>query len=233
MTSSPVSSAGEATQSPSAESALSTGAPFRSISIHTVKNNLQVLYSLCSLHGRSIADTAALAAFSRVRGGLLLLSDAYDLLHRSEHGDLISLGSFLPRVISRIAALHLIGNVPLRATASIPDLPIPFATAVSWAMLLNEVIAYLASSLTQEGHPLELSANGILTDSALTIAFKSPAGFGASSTDNPVRTPTGTADLGGVGTALLRQCEATATWTSSTPPTLEVVFFLPMLHPAG
>lgn len=232
MTSSSVTSTGDATSSSSTGSATPEHAAPSSISIHTVKNNLQVLHSLCSLHGRSISDKAALGAFSRVRGGLLLLSDAYDLLHRSEHGDEIPLGTFLPRVISRIAALHLIGSAPLRATASIPDIPVPFPSAVSWALLLNEIIAYLASSFAPQGYPPELSANGALTDTTLAIACTLPAASGARSTGERPELGATAADIGGVGTALLRQCEATVTWTSQTPPTLEVHFLLPSSAPA-
>lgn len=227
MTRPPIPSPDDATERHSKDSGVATDSAHPTILIHTVKNNLQVLHSLCSLHSRSINDKTALSAFSRIRGGLLLFAEAYDLLYRSDQTDLINLGPFFQKIISRFASLYLFGGSPWRASSLIPEISVCFSTAVSWGLLLNEVIGHLASSLSNTSLSSELSAIGALEESCLAITFRLPSPSTDNCSENPSPAPQMPTDIGPVGTALLRQCEGSLIWITHLPASLKVVLPLP------
>lgn len=214
------------TSSDQSTSAACTGTTPSSSLVHTLKNNLQVLLSLSSLHGRNITDRKALSAFARVRGALLLYAEAYNFLLHPTHDNCIHLGDFLQKAITQLAATYSIGSGARRSSSSIPNIPVPFSTAVSWALLINEVLGDLASSVPDHYPAGELSTVGTIEDAHFFIALSLPRISSASSVDHQDE-PQHPGELSGVGTALMLQCEATVTWSPCPPLAVSIHFPLP------
>jgi hypothetical protein len=232
-----------------------------SILLHAVKNNLQVLHSLCSLHGRELKDRGARSAFGRVKGGLLLFADGYDIIHRSGNPEQIAIFPFFQRIVPRIVAAHYAAidqatdhssqstekrratthfrGLPPPPTCSLPNILIPFSTAISWGLLMNELIADLLWNSSEDGVVRALSVEGKREGGELKIvitmagALNSGAGSSTTNSDSYKTDPASSINeeardsqvskqFGTVATALAHQCEGFIRWISRKPGAIEM-----------
>ena len=198
--------------------------------IHAVKNSMQVLHSLCSLHSRDISDRAGASALARVRAAVMIFSDAYDLMippSPSETAELLPLTSFINRALVRIKAAHFGGIGLPKMDLNLPDEPIPMQQVSAWALLLNELVGQLIL-LTGDCPDAELNVTGITNGSSvvLTIGIEpSPPTYEKKQNDSIEPDEEQFAalkNLGPVAPALVRQTSAVVALISCRPPRLRV-----------
>jgi two-component sensor histidine kinase len=110
---------------------------------HRVKNNLQVVASMLSIHGRTAADSEARAAYSAIGRRVAALS----VVHRNHYAELEENKGISLRPMLTELASELRGSAPERARSMPLDLEVaPLVTtqdaAVAAAFLVTEVVEY-------------------------------------------------------------------------------------------
>lgn len=123
---------------------------------HRVKNNLQVVASLLSIHGRSADQPEAKAAYSAIGRRV----DALSVVHRHHYAELEdNRGIALRPLLTELTAdLRSSAPVEARAMRIELDLDSPSTTqdvAVAAAFLVTEIVEY--AMLRRPGDPVEIS----------------------------------------------------------------------------
>lgn|GEM_PF-7122690 len=198
--------------------------------LHAVKNSMQVLHSLCSLHSRNIEDRAGASALARMRAAVMIFSDAYDLMippSPSEPAELLPLTSFLNRALVRIKTAHFGGITLPKMNLTMPDEPISMQQITAWALLLNELVGQLAL-MNGDCPDAELTVSGISDGSivVLTIGIEAPPKSEESTNCDSFESHEDqfmiSQNFGPVGPALIRQTSAVVDLISRRPPQLRV-----------
>ncbi len=185
--------------------------------IHTLKNNLQVLHSLCALHTRRITDPDAQSILARTKTALMIYADAYDLA--KPHLEYFLLGPLLQRVITRVVASHPGVRLASEGPVLRCDAQVPWGLGISAALLVNEVVAEVVLvrqkqwedgplgelvftadvTSTEEGNELQVRVRW-REDSPWELAASRYSSSQGRGSENPVIE------------ALAAQCEATLWW---------------------
>lgn len=123
---------------------------------HRVKNNLQVVASLLSIHGRSAAQPEAQAAYSAIGRRV----DALSVVHRNHYAELEENRGIALRPLLNELAAGLKASAPkdARGTAVDLDLDTAFTTqdvAVAAAFLITEIVEF--AMLRHPGDPIDIS----------------------------------------------------------------------------
>ncbi|WP_324806855.1 histidine kinase dimerization/phosphoacceptor domain -containing protein [Sphingomonas sp. LY29] len=123
---------------------------------HRVKNNLQVVASLLSIHGRSAADANAKEAYSSIGRRV----DALSVVHRNHYAELEdNRGIALRPLLTELAAgLRATAPTDARAMPIELDLDTPYTTqdvAVAAAFLVTEIVEF--AMLRAPTSPIEVS----------------------------------------------------------------------------
>ena len=127
---------------------------------HRVKNNLQVVASLLSIHGRSAAKPEAKAAYSAIGRRV----DALSVVHRNHYAELEESRGIALRPLLTELATGLRSSAPTeaRGLAIELDLDSPSTTqdvAVAAAFLITEIVEF--SMLRHPSDPIEISLRRI------------------------------------------------------------------------
>ena len=127
---------------------------------HRVKNNLQVVASLLSIHGRSASKAEAKAAYSAIGRRV----DALSVVHRNHYAELEDSRGIALRPLLTELATGLRSSAPseARALAIELDLDSPSTTqdvAVAVAFLITEIVEF--SMLRHPADPIEISLRRI------------------------------------------------------------------------
>jgi len=127
---------------------------------HRVKNNLQVVASLLSIHGRSASKAEAKAAYSAIGRRV----DALSVVHRNHYAELEDSRGIALRPLLTELATGLRSSAPseARALAIELDLDSPSTTqdvAVAAAFLITEIVEF--SMLRHPADPIEISLRRI------------------------------------------------------------------------
>jgi two-component sensor histidine kinase len=127
---------------------------------HRVKNNLQVVASLLSIHGRSAAKPEAKAAYSSIGRRV----DALSVVHRNHYAELEESRGIALRPLLTELATGLKSSAPSEARAMIVELDLdsPSTTqdvAVAAAFLVTEIVEF--AMLRHPADPIEISLRRI------------------------------------------------------------------------
>lgn len=113
---------------------------------HRVKNNLQVIASLISLHARATQDPAALDAFSAIQRRV----DALAIVHRNHYAQSDQQGALeLKPVLSELTANLMTNLGGTRITAQLASVKVTLDTATALTFLLTEFVEL--STLVESG----------------------------------------------------------------------------------
>jgi two-component sensor histidine kinase len=137
---------------------------------HRVKNNLQVVASLLSIHGRSAAKPEAKAAYSAIGRRV----DALSVVHRHHYAELEeNRGIALRPLLTELAAdLRSSAPVEARGMRIELDLDAPSTTqdvAVAAAFLITEIVEFAMLRHPEDSVEIQLRREGDLT-ATLAIA---------------------------------------------------------------
>lgn len=106
---------------------------------HRVKNNLQVVASLLSVHGARVEDERARLAFDDSRNRIRALADIHERLYRSDDLGDVEVGDFLgPLVHGLVAASAPVGGLAVELGLEGGDLDLD--TAIPLGLMVNELV---------------------------------------------------------------------------------------------
>ena len=108
---------------------------------HRVKNNLQLVMSLLSLHGRRVRDPAAERAFTDVRERITALATLHRRLYESETLETVDLKWFLEDLCRELRKGGLAVSQPGRIEADLESVPLVAEKAVPLGLLVTEAIS--------------------------------------------------------------------------------------------
>ena len=103
---------------------------------HRVKNNLQLVSSMLSLHGRETQSEAARVTLAQARLRVLAIADLHDKPYRSDNPDMVELGTYLDQVCDDLRSSIALGEGRRLEVRTVPfiaptDLALPLALAVA------------------------------------------------------------------------------------------------------
>jgi two-component system, sensor histidine kinase PdtaS len=118
---------------------------------HRVKNNLQVIASLISLHARATHDRAALDAFAAIQRRV----DALAIVHRNHYAQSDQQGALeLKPVVNELVANLLTNIAGSRITAQVQPMRVSLDTATALTFLITEFVEL--STLVDIGAPIAI-----------------------------------------------------------------------------
>ena len=123
---------------------------------HRVKNNLQVIASLLSIHGRTADGAEAKAAYAAIGRRV----DALSVVHRNHYAELeenqgIALRPLLTELASGLRGSTPEGTTPIRLELELDQVSTTQDVAVAAAFLITEVVEY--AMLHAGAQPVEIS----------------------------------------------------------------------------
>ena len=105
---------------------------------HRVKNNLQIVSSLLSIHAQGLSDPEALRKFAEIWSHIRALAATYDILFRAENKDIVDFCRIVPELCREVSAAN--GElVSLTADVS-GEAPVSADNALALSVVLNELI---------------------------------------------------------------------------------------------
>jgi two-component sensor histidine kinase/integral membrane sensor domain MASE1 len=105
---------------------------------HRVKNNLQIVSSLLSMHARGLSDGEALRKFGEVRAQVLALAATYEILYRTESTDVVDFCHVVPELCHEIGAAN--GGLVSLTTHITGNALISADSALALSLVLNELV---------------------------------------------------------------------------------------------
>jgi len=127
---------------------------------HRVKNNLQVVASLLSIHGRTAAKPEAKEAYSAIGRRV----DALSVVHRNHYAEMEETRGIALRPLLTELATGLRASAPEKARGMMVELDLDTASttqdnAVAAAFLITEIVEF--AMLRRPGDPIEISLRRI------------------------------------------------------------------------
>lgn len=116
---------------------------------HRVKNNLQLVSSLLSLHGRSVTDPLAREKLEDVGTQVKAIASTYDILHQLAGAESVDFSEVLPLLCHSIAGA---GGELVSVQVEAPE-PAPVAAdkAVALSLVVNELVTNSIKHGKQDG----------------------------------------------------------------------------------
>ncbi|MHA6722338.1 sensor histidine kinase [Sphingomonas sp. RS2018] len=141
---------------------------------HRVKNNLQVIASLISLHARSAADPGVIAAYATIQRRV----DALAVVHRNHFAEMevhrgLSLRSVIGELAANIRATAPDGSARMGITLELEPFLVNQDVAVAVAFLITEIVelAMTAQPVTQ----VRISLRASDSDDRAILRLSAPA----------------------------------------------------------
>lgn len=106
---------------------------------HRIKNNMNSVISLLSIHSDSVADPDAAEALRDAQARLHSMGVLYDKLYRTEDLRELSLAEYIPALAREIVDLFPAGS-SVAVETRIDDIKLPVKTMASLGIILNELI---------------------------------------------------------------------------------------------
>lgn len=107
---------------------------------HRVKNNLQVISSLLSLHARHVADPHAQAILLESRNRIQAMALVHELLYRTETPSRIHLGDYLQNLTGHLMESHGAEAAGIRLVSRIDPIPMSLDVAIPCGLIINELV---------------------------------------------------------------------------------------------
>ncbi len=106
---------------------------------HRIKNNMNTVMSLLSLHSWNLKDPGAVSALNDARNRLGAMALLYDRLYRSGEVEAMSIKAYLPSLVDEIVeTFATVEKVSL--TVDVDDLVLPANVLSSLGILVNELV---------------------------------------------------------------------------------------------
>ncbi|TVQ18264.1 MAG: sensor histidine kinase, partial [Spirochaetaceae bacterium] len=118
---------------------------------HRTKNNLQLVSSILSYEGETLASDADEQRVEAAQDRIRALARLHDLLYASTPTDKTDLGYFLDRFIQELTGL--VGHRGLTINPAITvDRTVPVDTAIRVALMINEIVLNTLEHAHADGH---------------------------------------------------------------------------------
>jgi two-component sensor histidine kinase len=105
---------------------------------HRVKNNLQIVSSLLSIHARGLSDPEALRKFAEVGSHIRALAATYDILYRAADKEVVDFCHIVPELCREVSAAN--GELVSLTTDVRGQTPVSADNALALSVVLNELI---------------------------------------------------------------------------------------------
>jgi len=138
---------------------------------HRIKNNMNTILSLLSLHAMTITDPAAIAALQDAKSRMKSMMILYDKLYRSPDFTEMSLAQYLPSLIDEI-----VGTFPnkdlITVQKQIEDFSVDVRTSVSIGIIVNELITNAMKYAFAPGESGAISVSASKIENIATIVIE-------------------------------------------------------------
>jgi len=104
---------------------------------HRVKNNMQIISSLCLLQAEYVADPRDRVLFEESQARIRSMALVHEDLYKSDDLAFVDMGSYVPRLVGQLVAGFL---PPVRTECKVEDVRLPITQSVPCGMLLNELV---------------------------------------------------------------------------------------------
>lgn len=106
---------------------------------HRIKNNMNTMMSLLSLHAWSLRDPDAVMALEDAKNRLGAMALLYDRLYRSGRVESASVREYLPSLVEEIVETFPLAS-NLSTSVEVDDVVLPAGTLSSLGILVNEIV---------------------------------------------------------------------------------------------
>jgi two-component sensor histidine kinase len=104
---------------------------------HRVKNNMQIISSLCLLQAEYVADPRDRELFEESQARIRSMALVHEDLYKSDDLAFVDMGSYVPRLVGQL----VVGFLPaVRVECRVVDVRLPITQSVPCGMLLNELV---------------------------------------------------------------------------------------------
>jgi two-component sensor histidine kinase len=124
---------------------------------HRVKNNMQVISSICSLQSKQIEDVNALNVLKNSSNRIQAMARVHEHLYCNQNLSEIKTGEYFSSLVTYIIQVFEKTPKGLKFTSSIDDLPLGPDTLLTLGLILNELISNSLKHAFGDTHQPELS----------------------------------------------------------------------------
>jgi two-component sensor histidine kinase len=117
---------------------------------HRVKNNLQTVVSLLSLHARQAHDPSVVEALSEAGGRVQAIARLHEALYASETLAEVNFGEYLRHLTNELQHLH--GRAEITVEVFTEDMVLGMDTAIPLGLIANELILNCFKHAFPAGH---------------------------------------------------------------------------------
>lgn len=176
---------------------------------HRVKNNLQVVASLLSLHGSAMKDPESAMAFMNCEAQIQSMAMVHDELYRAPDSQTINMEPFLERLTDYLFSLFDAVPATFQKTVRCEGVSLNAEQAIPVGLVVNELLsAWLVDGDKSRVAELYVSLERIGPESLrLSVAF--PSGYGTVSREDGASTGLQLVD------ALASQLRGTGSWSEA------------------
>lgn len=107
---------------------------------HRVKNNMQMMTSLCRLHAEKISDEEALGIFRDLENKIASVARVHEMLYQSENLTRIDMRAYLEDLIYRLFCSFEISDRQIIPRVDVGPVYFGLSTAMPCGLLINELV---------------------------------------------------------------------------------------------
>jgi two-component sensor histidine kinase len=150
---------------------------------HRVKNNLQVISSLLSLHARQLADPEAIRILKESRNRIQAMALVHEMLYRTETPSRIHLGDYLQSLTGHLLESYGAVDAGVRLVSRIAPVSMSLEAAIPCGLIINELVTnslkHAFPAATGGEITVELTESGTQPPRALLIVRDTGVGLPA------------------------------------------------------
>jgi PAS domain S-box-containing protein len=150
---------------------------------HRVKNNLQVISSLLSLHARQLADPEAIRILKESRNRIQAMALVHEMLYRTETPSRIHLGDYLQSLTGHLLESYGAVDAGVRLVSRIAPVSMSLEAAIPCGLIINELVTnslkHAFPAATGGEITVELTESGTHPPRALLIVRDTGVGLPA------------------------------------------------------
>lgn len=108
---------------------------------HRVKNNLQVIYSLLTLHELNLKDPAAAKALRESKNRILAMSFIHDKLYQTKDFSKVNFRDYIQNLVSYLFKSYEPGPGKVRLKVEVKEIFMDLDTAIHLGLIVNELVS--------------------------------------------------------------------------------------------